>query len=83
MRSLCLLLSVALLSLTTLAFAQARSAQGRLTRVPPEAQKSFTNEKPGGKLGRPRDRRRRARYVGRQALARLDARDLQGKRAGA
>ena len=57
MKSICIMLFVALMSLTTVAFAQHDAHKAAEQVAPPEAQKSFDdNEGPGRKLGRPGDR---------------------------
>ena len=57
MKSVCIMVSVALMSVTTVAFAQHDAHKAAEQVAPPEAQKSFDDdEKPGGRLGRPGDR---------------------------
>ena len=76
MKSLRFMLSVVLMSLSTVAFAQSDAQVGR-------AKVLRQTENSGRFLGRPRDNRPAASRDRRQAHAGLAARDFHGKRAHA
>ena len=83
MKSLHLVMSVALLSLSTVAFSQTDAQKASWT-VPSEGQKSFTTMKTlAGEWEGPVTVREMPEMSGGKPLARLNARDLAGTRAGA